>query len=65
MSRAGWPTGTYNEQLRGKDVAWQVPSGEQMSIEQWRDGQAGERTLLLFERSARRTRNQEQTCENR
>jgi glycogen operon protein len=47
LRRGRYLIGAYNEELGVKDVAWLAPSGEEMSIEQWHDGQGRCLGMLL------------------
>ncbi|MCX7318096.1 MAG: glycogen debranching enzyme GlgX, partial [Hyphomicrobiales bacterium] len=40
LSRGRFVVGTYNPTLDVKDVAWLCPTGEEMSQDQWDDGNA-------------------------
>jgi isoamylase len=47
LRRGRYLIGAYNEELGVKDVAWLAPCGEEMSIEQWHDGQGRCLGMLL------------------
>jgi glycogen operon protein len=47
LYRARFLVGTYNEELDVKDVTWLSPSGDEMSAEQWHDGNAKCMGVLL------------------
>ncbi|RZN33297.1 glycogen debranching protein GlgX [Bradyrhizobium sp. Leo121] len=38
LYRSRFLIGTHNEELDVKDVTWLAPSGEEMTVEQWQDG---------------------------
>ncbi|WP_454616032.1 glycogen debranching protein GlgX [Bradyrhizobium cenepequi] len=38
LYRSRFLVGTHNEELDVKDVTWLAPSGEEMTVEQWQDG---------------------------
>ncbi len=40
LHRSRWLTAQYNEELDIKDVTWLVPTGEEMTTENWADGNA-------------------------
>lgn len=40
LYRSRFLVGSHNEELDVKDVAWLSPSGEEMTTEQWQDGNA-------------------------
>ncbi len=40
LRRGRFLTGAYNEELGVKDATWLSPSGEEMTVEQWNDGNA-------------------------
>jgi glycogen operon protein len=47
LYRSRFLVGSYNEELDVKDVTWLSPSGEEMTDEQWQDGNAKCFGLLL------------------
>ena len=47
LFRSRFVIGSHNEELDVKDGAWLAPSGEEMAIEQWQDGNARCFGLLL------------------
>ena len=47
LFRSRFVIGSYNEELDVKDATWLAPSGEEMSTEQWQDGNARCFGLLL------------------
>jgi glycogen operon protein len=47
LFRSRFVIGSYNEDLDVKDATWLAPSGEEMSTEQWQDGNARCFGLLL------------------
>ncbi|WP_372876796.1 glycogen debranching protein GlgX [Pseudomonas sp.] len=47
LRRGRYLIGAYNEELGVKDVAWLAPNGEEMTIEQWHDGQGRCLGMLL------------------
>ncbi|MGP0088522.1 MAG: glycogen debranching protein GlgX [Xanthobacteraceae bacterium] len=40
LRRGRFLTGAYNEELGVKDATWLAPSGKEMTVEQWNDGNA-------------------------
>ncbi|MDI4234382.1 glycogen debranching protein GlgX [Bradyrhizobium sp. Arg237L] len=47
LYRSRFLIGTHNEELDVKDVTWLAPSGEEMTVEQWQDGNVRCFGLLL------------------
>jgi glycogen operon protein len=51
LYRSRFLIGSHHEELDVKDVSWLSPSGEEMTTEQWRDGNATCFGMLLDERA--------------
>jgi glycogen operon protein len=47
LRRGRFLSGAYNEELDVKDVTWLAPTGEEMCVEQWNDGNARCMGMLL------------------